>query len=244
MENELVLVKFKVGGNLRFLSHSEMMRVFQRASIRAGVKIAHSQGFNPRPQLSLPLPKSVGVESDEELLCIRVKDDLLSFDADKFRTALSAKLPQGCEILSVDVADVKTSIYPLSAVYVFVVKQDIAVEELETLIKHLLESKTLNIERKMDDIGSIRRLDVRPFLENIKLNGRNIVAECKISPAGSIRPEEILKLLKVNPDMLASPIKRTNIKWQITKKLSQNRCPDHERATIYRGEPKGEGADL
>ncbi|MBN2271219.1 MAG: DUF2344 domain-containing protein, partial [Sedimentisphaerales bacterium] len=63
-----MLLKFRIWGNLRFLSHAETMKVFQRACARAGLDVAHTEGFNPRPRLSLPLPRSVGVESDEELL--------------------------------------------------------------------------------------------------------------------------------------------------------------------------------
>ena len=74
-ETILLVIKFKLSGSLRFLSHAEMLKVFQRACVRAGIKIQYSQGFNPRPKLSLPLPRSVGVETDEDLLCLRVARD-------------------------------------------------------------------------------------------------------------------------------------------------------------------------
>ena len=67
-----MLVKFRIWGNLRFLSHAETMSVFQRACVRAGIPVRHSEGFNPRPRMSLPLPRSVGVESDDELLVLVV----------------------------------------------------------------------------------------------------------------------------------------------------------------------------
>ena len=115
----LVLVKHKVYGNLRFLSHAETLRVFQRACVRADIKIHYSQGFNPRPKLSLPLPRSVGVEADDDLLCLRVKsigaidnqlDCLgLPFDNDQLKSRLSAQLPVGCELLSVWVEKTKAS---------------------------------------------------------------------------------------------------------------------------------------
>jgi len=63
-------VWFRIGGLLRFLSHAETLRVCQRACARAGVPVKHTMGFNPHPRLSLPLPRSVGVESDDELLVL------------------------------------------------------------------------------------------------------------------------------------------------------------------------------
>ena len=55
-------VKYEVKGHLSFLSHLEMMRLWQRALLRSGLPIAWSQGFNPRPKLSLGPAKGVGIE--------------------------------------------------------------------------------------------------------------------------------------------------------------------------------------
>ncbi|MHC4594604.1 MAG: TIGR03936 family radical SAM-associated protein, partial [Planctomycetota bacterium] len=104
----LVLVKFKIRGNMRFLSHAEVLKVFQRACVRTGIKMQYSQGFNPRPRLSLPLPRSVGVETDNDLLCLRI-DRGTSAQAHKsisdlctsMKTKLSEQLPENFELVSV-----------------------------------------------------------------------------------------------------------------------------------------------
>lgn len=57
----------KVGGSV-WISHLDLMRLFQRAFKRADLKLKHTQGFNPRPSVSIALPLSVGVESECELL--------------------------------------------------------------------------------------------------------------------------------------------------------------------------------
>ena len=51
-----------------WMSHLDLMRLFQRAFKRAGLPLTHTQGFNPRPSVSIALPLSVGVESICELL--------------------------------------------------------------------------------------------------------------------------------------------------------------------------------
>ena len=51
-------------------------------------------------------------------------------------------------------------------------------------------------------------------MKSIKFDNADVVAECKISPAGSIRVDEILKLLELDYRMLEAPIRRTNVKWQ------------------------------
>jgi len=64
---------FEKTGNAVWISHLDLMRLFQRAFKRAGLPLTHSHGFNPRPQVSIALPLSVGVDS----LC-----ELLDFDLD------------------------------------------------------------------------------------------------------------------------------------------------------------------
>ena len=64
---------FEKTGNAVWISHLDLMRLFQRAFKRAGLPLTHTQGFNPRPSVSIAMPLSVGVES----LC-----EFLDFDLD------------------------------------------------------------------------------------------------------------------------------------------------------------------
>ncbi len=59
---------FEKTGNGVWISHLDLMRLFQRAFKRAGLPLTHTQGFNPRPSVSIALPLSVGIESCCELL--------------------------------------------------------------------------------------------------------------------------------------------------------------------------------
>jgi len=223
-----VLVKFDVRGNIRFLSHAETLRVFQRACIRAGIKMVYSQGFNPHPRLSLPLPRSVGVEADGDLLCFWVQCEkpvvsqsetpALFFDVERLKETLAGQLPDGLQLVSVSVANAKTSVQPASAAYVFRVRQEFIDEKLKTVIKSLPANKTLNIERQVDEYGKIRNIDVRPFLNSIEFVGEDVAVECKVGSTGSIRVEEILKLLELDEEKLASPVRRTNVQWQIKER--------------------------
>lgn len=79
------VVRFAVRGWLRFLSHAETVRVFERGCARARVPVKYTQGFNPHAKLSLPLPRPVGVASDDELLILRL------FDAQGFPLAEEAQ---------------------------------------------------------------------------------------------------------------------------------------------------------
>ena len=217
-----MVIKFKVAGNLRFLSHAETLNFFQRACVRAGINIQYSQGFNPRPRMSLPLPRPVGVESDDELFCLRVAVDpdelrVKSYES-RIKDELSAQLPEGCELLSVSVARAGRSFQPSSATYVLAVKAEYLNDELKATITDLLESENLNIQRRTGaEHSKIKNLDVRVFLKSIKLEGRSIMVECNISSAGSIRVDEILRLLELDEGKFESHVRRTNVQWQVNE---------------------------
>jgi len=188
------------------------------------MELSYSQGFNPRPRLSLPLPRSVGVETEDDLLCLRLaacravdgrsESPTASFDAEQFKARLSAQLPDGCDLLTVTVAEAKASFQPRLATYVLTVRPQYLGPRLEAAIKRLLASESLNLQRRLNAQGSVRSVDVRPFLKSIDLHDGVVVVECKVSSAGSIRVEEILKLLQLDTEMLAAPIRRTSIQWQ------------------------------
>lgn len=222
----LLVIKFRIGGSLRFLSHAETVRLFQRACVRAGISVQYSQGFNPRPKLSLSLPRPVGVESDDELLSLRlarVPGEPRAMDYEsRIMSELSAQLPQGCELLSASAAEANTSFQPCSVTYVLAVRKEYLDDKLKATIKRLLASESISIQRQIDKKKSriehrasrIKNLDVRDFLKSIKLDDQGIIVECKISSAGSIRVEEILTLLGLDEGKLAAPIRRTGVQWQ------------------------------
>jgi len=214
----LVLVKFKVRGNLRFLSHAEMVRVFQRACVRAGIKVLYSEGFNPRLKLSLPLPRSVGIEVDNDLLCFRIEISTGAQESDLctlVKTRLSEQLPDGFELLTVRTAKAKASIQPCLAAYLLAVRAEYLNEKLKSRIKCLLASENLNLQRRMGPENSnFKNVDVRPFLKSIELDDTGITIEYKISLAGSIRLDEILELLELDYGMMSAPIRRTRVQWQ------------------------------
>ena len=225
-ESMLLAVRFKVEGNLRFLSHAETLRLLQRACVRAGLALRYSEGFNPHPKLSLPLPRPVGVESDEELLCLWVEreplpgaeldDETAGIDQQsRIMAALARQLPEGCTLLSVSAPETGASFHPRSATYVLPVKQAYFSEALKATAECLLASDHLPLRRPMDDSGvRFKNVDVRGFLKSIKLEDGSIIAECEIRPDGSVRVDELLRLLGLDEAALAAPIRRTNVQWK------------------------------
>ena len=90
---------FEKKGNAIWISHLDLMRVFQRSFKRAGLPLTHSGGFNPRASVSIALPLSVGVESDCELLDFEL--DGYEASCEEIRDRLNETLVSGVKVLEV-----------------------------------------------------------------------------------------------------------------------------------------------
>ena len=90
---------FEKTGRAIYISHLDLMRVFQRAFKRAGLPLTHTQGFNPRPSVSIALPLSLGVESGCELLDFDLYGEKIPNE--QILTRLNAALVEGVRVLEV-----------------------------------------------------------------------------------------------------------------------------------------------
>jgi len=90
---------FEKTGNAIYISHLDLMRLFQRAFKRAGLLLKHTQGFNPRPSVSIAMPLSLGVESRCELLDFDLEGECPS--CEEIRDRLNNALVAGVKVLSV-----------------------------------------------------------------------------------------------------------------------------------------------
>ena len=90
---------FEKQGNAVWISHLDLMRLFQRAFKRAGMSLKHTQGFNPRPSVSIALPLSVGVKSHCELLDFELEGELPPLA--EMRQRLNGALVEGIKVLQI-----------------------------------------------------------------------------------------------------------------------------------------------
>ena len=90
---------FEKTGNAVWISHLDLMRLFQRAFKRAGLPLTHTQGFNPRPSVSIAMPMSVGVESVCELLDFDLDGEQVS--CEEIMDRLNRTLVEGVQVLQV-----------------------------------------------------------------------------------------------------------------------------------------------
>lgn len=89
-------ILYKKEGKAAYISHLDLMRTFQRAFLRAGLTVKHTEGFNPHVYISVALPLSVGAESICELLDYELRSDC---PMEHVPEKLNAVLPEGITVL-------------------------------------------------------------------------------------------------------------------------------------------------
>jgi len=207
------IADFKVQDRFAYLSHQETLSFWQRVVVRAQLPLVFTQGFNPRPRLSLPLPRSVGVQSDCERLCVLVAAE--GFSAAAARNAIEPLLPEGCTLISTDTAVGKIAFHPASVTYQFT----LALPPDETRQAHLqyciLQTQAgdpICLSRHMEK-GRQRPVDIRPFLEALSCQGQSLRAVCLVRQEGTVRVDELMRWLAVGPQDLAESVRRTEVQW-------------------------------
>ena len=140
------------------------MRLFQRAFKRAGLPLTHTQGFNPRPSVSIALPLSLGVESRCELLDFDLEVPL---DCGEIREKLNASLVEGVFVREVYEQGEKIKNLALlqSRLVLEYDRQipDDVIEELQNLFSRselIVEKKGKNGMTQQNVIPMVRKLDV------------------------------------------------------------------------------------
>ena len=161
-----------------YISHLDLMRVFQRAFKRAGLPLTHSQGFNPRPSVSIALPLSLGVESGCELLDFDLEGEKVP--CREIRDRLNAALVEGVRVLEVyeEGAKIKHLAY-LDCVVTLEYDRGVpeaAAERIRELFAQenvTVEKKSKNGTREENIIPMIRALSVSlPDGNTVQLSAR------------------------------------------------------------------------
>ena len=94
-----IRVTFSRGEEVKYLSHLDLMRLWERALRRADIPLAYSQGFSPHPRISIAAPLPIGVTSSSELMDIMFNK---RFSPYYFIKAVGEQLPRGIILVGVE----------------------------------------------------------------------------------------------------------------------------------------------
>ena len=187
-----ILARFSKEGEARFLSHHDLMRLFERALRRAALPLRMTQGFNPHPRLAILSALPLGVEADEEPIEVELEPPV---PPDEVRERLAAQLPKGIRLRSVQALPEGVRARVESLDYAATLPADRGVGPAD--VERLLACQAVVVERATP--AGPRRMDLRPALEAMAVEGRRLAFRLRVAPEGTPRPTEVLDALLGRP---------------------------------------------
>ncbi len=101
-------IHFTKQGDLRWISHLDLARVWERLLRRTGIELVFSQGFHPKPKISFPSALALGIESLDEVVEMEVIDD--GSQVGELGKRIAAQMPAGMKLLAIHLADAKANL--------------------------------------------------------------------------------------------------------------------------------------
>lgn len=191
-------VRFNRGEELKYISHLDIMRLWQRALNRAGIALAYSEGFSPHPRMSLAAPLALGVTSDAELMDI-VLSAFISPHA--FTDTIGRQLPRGIAVTGVfNTALTMPSLQSQLrfAEYTVGLSTDMTRPEIEAAVAGLLKKESLPWQHQRDT--GPHKYDLRALVDDLWLidwrdGACNLGMRLRCDTSGSGRPEQVAAAL-------------------------------------------------
>jgi radical SAM-linked protein len=191
-------IRFSRGEELKYISHLDLMRLWQRALNRAGIALSYSEGFNPHPRMSLAAPLALGVTSEVELMDIVLAKFI---SPHTFTTAVGRQLPRGIviqQIYNTPLTMPSLQSQLRHAEYTVGLATEKSQPEIEAAMTDLLEKESLPWQHQRDT--GPHKYDLRALIDDLWLvdwrnGGCNIGMRLRCDSSGAGRPEQVAAAL-------------------------------------------------
>lgn len=203
------VLTYQVAGDLRFISHHDTVRMFQRAFARAALPIRYTAGFNPHARLSLPMPRPVGVASLAEAIVVEFGEPMAGTG---WLDALAKTMPTGLSLVTARPLADRERLLPDTVTYRLELAGDLPAD-LTSDINRLRDASTLEVQRMDRKRGQTRTIDLRPYLVELMFDAGAVVFSLRVTGSGTAKPAEIAGLLGFDPDTINHRICRMDVQW-------------------------------
>lgn len=211
VEVQRLRIVFAKKAGLRYISHLDLMRAWERALRRARMPVAHTQGFNPRPRLLFAAALAVGWTGRAEMVDLFLEQRV---DLRQAAPELLAQLPPGLDVSSIAEIDLTLPTLPaqvIAAEYRIELEPGHDVAELQERVSRLMAAQSLPRSRERPD--GVRSYDLRPLVQELRSgleNGKPILwTRLQADGRATGRPDELVDELGLSQWLRS--IERTRI---------------------------------
>ena len=184
------LIRFGKQPRLRFISHLDLQRFFQRAVNRTGLPIAWSQGFNPHPVMSFGSALALGWTSEYEVIDIKLAAPM---GRGRVEAAVRAALPEDLPVLEVRMIDDKhpapMALVRMSDYRITLNGDDAVLDQVDAF----LNSDSVMAVRKTK--SGEREVDIRPLCVELRKTDDGLFCRLMLTEKDTLKPDLLLKAL-------------------------------------------------
>jgi radical SAM-linked protein len=209
MARQRVRIHFGKQGDLRLVSHRDLMRTWERLFRRAGVALAMTEGFHPKPKMMFPSALAVGIEGWDEVLEIELPE---VHEPEQLAELFRRHAPPGLAIHGVEpLAGGKTRLRGMTF------RVDVPVERRGSVAERMewLGRQTSYLVTRE---GRAAPIELRPLIEELALDDNGTLAmRLRVERDGSARPREVLEALGLaDVEALGIVLRRTAVELSST----------------------------
>jgi len=198
-----IRLKFTKENEVKYISHLDLMRVFQRAIRRAGIPVAYSAGFNPHQEISFGAPLSLGVTSNAEYVDIKLSEVMEPLE---IKQRLNGALPGGIRIIGgIRLGESYKSAMSVVTHAEYMIKvclEEVQPEALENSIESFVAQESIKVMKEQPKKGfELKEVDIRHMIVSMKLHeskGAEHIIECLLlsGSRGNLKPELLMSAFR------------------------------------------------
>ena len=187
-----IRITFSKQGALRYTGHLDLHKLWERATRRAELPLAYSQGFHPQPKMNIASALPLGFSSQCEVLDMRLEQ---AISLDGLVQKLNDTMPEGIRVKHIEEVDERAPALQtqvISAEYEVTIKEAGFGSDLKRTIDSVMESESITRTRRN------KEYDLRPLIEELTLASEKKLFMKLTSKEGATgRPEEVLDVLGI-----------------------------------------------
>lgn len=192
-----VRIWFKKDYECRYISHLDLNRCMLRALHKSKLPIWHTEGFNPHPFVTFPLPLSLGFRGTNECMDVKLEDDDYSYE--EMITKLNNCLPKGLRVFNVTEPVMKAGEIAYANFTLKISYDKLSSDKICSHLKDLFALKKIEIEKKSKK--GIKIIDIKPGIKSYEVAENSDFAELNIIlSAGSTD--------NINPNLIISALEK------------------------------------
>jgi radical SAM-linked protein len=181
-------VRFRKGGDLRLVSHHDLMRTFERLLRRASLPFSSTEGFHPKPRFVFALSLPLGIVGCEEVVEVELSQLI---PADEVHARLAERTVPGLDILSVRRVESRKAARVRRVTYRVPLPAG-REAGLPERVAAVLEARACPVERTRPEP---KKIDLRPYIDQIRPVPGALEMDLWVTPGGMARPGEVMGLL-------------------------------------------------